>query len=89
MVLEQPGGDVLRLLASREREGLCSHPRREVMREAVRQLVVWGFAEFAEVLGTPGTYRYRVTALGVAADRWGWARRVDDARASSRTPDRG
>ena len=84
VVLEQPGGDVLRLLLSRSREGLCSHPRSDVLREAVRQLTSWGFAEFVPLAHSLGQYRYRVTALGVAADRWGWASRLNDSRASSR-----
>jgi hypothetical protein len=72
VVLEQPAGDVLHLLLARGREGVCTHPKRELLAKAISQLEAWGFAKF-EPTNVGGTYRYVVTALGVAAERWGWA----------------
>jgi hypothetical protein len=81
MVLEHPGGGVLRMLLQRGRVGTCTHPRPEVMDEAIRQLERWGFAEFSAE--GRGRWSYRVTALGAAADRWGFAKRVvGDTRVS-------
>jgi hypothetical protein len=80
VVLEQPAGDVLRLLIARGRRGTCSHSRPDVLRAAIAQLESWGFARFEEDATCPGVYRYRVTRLGEAADRWGTIARVVSQR---------